>query len=350
MNENDYKKLNEYLNGCFKELEKNDSELLSSLKYFITLSEAYISLTNKYELRKEDNIEPDLSFEDIFLLSREIIESINPLYLEKYDKLIISGELDFSYNNDYFDSHYKYINNSDDDIELININLGFNYNDVCILVHEFMHKMNCSKKTSINRYLLTEFISIYFEEYARNCLLKKGIEREKLCFNYRLLATSRSASTFNWYSLILLVYEDIGKIDENSYKFLNDYYLPISKEDFEDECKKALHVLEKEEKKYKMDILYEEEFSEDKLYEKLVKLVNLNYRYLMGTVFAFYALENCDIDKMVYLNDHINDDLYAYMPFSDILKVAGIDIENIEVTQFMDVMENKIRENGNKVK
>ena len=96
--------------------------------------------------------------------------------------------------------------------------------------------------------------------------------------------------------------------------------------------------------------MYEEEFSEDKMYKKLVKLVNKNYKYLIGTIYAFYALENCDIDKMVYLNDHINDDLYAYMPFSDILKVAGIDIENIEVTQFMDIMENKIGENRNKVK
>lgn len=349
MIDKEYQKLNDYLNGIFKRLERNDFVLLDHIEYFIDMSEAYVKMTNQYDLKNENKISKNLTFEDVYLLAREVIENINPLYLKVYDTLLTSGELDFSYDSEYNDSCFQRFYNENGEYELININREFTYNDVNTLVHEFMHKMNHHKRMTIRRYLLTEFISIYFEEYARKYLLEKGISKEELDFNERIRLTMRTASDFNWYSLILLVYEKVGKIDSESYQILNDLGWQISKEAFELECQKCLERLEKEEKQYRIDILYEKPFDENDMYLKLVKLCNTDYRYIFGTTLAFYALKNCDKDKLVYLNDHINDDIYTGMSFEDGLQTIGIDLEKIGINDFINIIEEQLKE-GNKVK
>ena len=60
--------------------------------------------------------------------------------------------------------------------QIININREFNYNDVRLLVHEFIHYTN-GKHISPNRHYFTEFLSIYFEFYTIDYLLKKGINK-----------------------------------------------------------------------------------------------------------------------------------------------------------------------------
>ena len=124
MTKEEYKRLNDYLNGCFKELEKSDSFLLTNIESFARMSDDYVHMTNKYkfEVYTEEN---NLSFNDIYLLAREIIESIDKNYLKYYDELIESGRLDFSYQNDYSDSQFVY--DLEKEKRLLNINRKFNY-------------------------------------------------------------------------------------------------------------------------------------------------------------------------------------------------------------------------------
>ena len=42
-------------------------------------------------------------------------------------------------------------------------------------------------------------------------------------------------------------------------------------------------------------------------FSRLVRLVNVGYKYIFGTVVAYYALQHSTLEKMVYLNNHIND-------------------------------------------
>ncbi len=99
---------------------------------------------------------------------------------------------------------------------------------------------------ALNRYFFSEFISIYFEEYARKKLLKKGISKNSLnSQNKRIAYTLKIARDFISYSNILFAYEKMGKIDRNSYEFLDEYFTPTDKDDFEDECKVFLQKIQK---------------------------------------------------------------------------------------------------------
>lgn len=340
MTKDDYQKLNEYLNSCFINLEVNDQFLLNNIHNLGRLSGALIDVTDGYNLKEDIEVEK-LTFEDVYLLAREIIEQISSSYLPIYDNLISSGELDFSYTKQYYDSHFIAINKH----ELININRNFTYEDVTTLVHEFMHKMNHKEVSSINRYLLTEFISIYFEKYGKRYLLKKGICKEALNFNERLYCTIKSATNFDCYSRILLAYEKTGHIDEDSYHFLNKYYCTVSKEEFETECQKFLKLCNQVKNDYKMDIMYERPYNEVELQDRLASNFSGSYRYIFGTILAYYALKHCNKEKIVYLSDHINDEDFTHMSLHDCLKTIGIDLDNIGVKEFMDIIKEELDNN-----
>ena len=347
MNEEKYQKLNYYLNGVFKELENNDAFLLRNILNLARLSDDYVHLTDNYNF-KIYNKQNNLTFNDVYLLAREIVEGIDKNYLEYYDKLIENGILDFSYNHEYPVSQFLW--NDEKEIRLININRNFNYIDVTSLIHEFMHYMNhIDNKLSNNRYLLTEDISIYFEEYAKRYLIQKGISKEELFLNERIMSTKRTASNFNWYSLIFLAYEKFGNIDNNTYKFLNEYFLSIEKEEFEEECSKALKLCERIHEKYKFEYKMKSEDLngfEDNLFRKLIEFVNKDYRYILGTYIAYYALEHSSLEKMVYLCNHINEYSYSKMDPIDVLKYANIDIYELDI----EIIEKVILENKTKRK
>ena len=320
----EYKKLNEYLDDCFKYLEMNDWFLLDNIYNIGYLSELYIQTLDEYEIKENEKTEY-LSYEEVYLLAREIVENINSQYLEKYDNLLATGQLDFSYNSEYYDSHFFY--NARTDISTININRTFNYSEVCTLVHEFMHFVNFSKdKNTNNRYLFTEFISIYFEEYARNYLLYKGINKEKLNFNERIMMTKNAATRYNVYSILMLAYKSFGFIDENTFNELNNYFhMNISEEEFNNVCKKGLDIFQKIENKYKIEAMYEFPFNEKILSERMCyeSCISLDYRYIMGTVLAYYQLKNGYKDQMIYLSEYINSN---YLHPIEILKTLGIDL------------------------
>lgn len=353
MNEKDYKELNYYLNGCFKQLEKNDSFLLRNIDTLGRLGDDFVHLTDKYDLETY-NDEINLTFEDVYLLAREIVESINPNYLSYYDNLIQSGQLDFDYKKILDYSSFKIDRKRD--IRLIDIRRSFNYTDVTVLIHEFMHYMAClEEKDSINKYLLTEAISIYFQEYAKRYLINKGIPKDKLFLNERIIYTQEDSKNFYWYHLILFSYENFGEIDDKTYELLNEYRLKISKDAFLNECKNFLRVLEKKdeqcEDEYKELMITNEDNNlpnyEQFLFEKLINLFDEHYRYILGTYIAYYALENSTLDKMVYLCDNINKFPYSMMGVTDVLLATGIDIDKLDISiieKYLDENETKRRQ------
>ena len=69
--------------------------------------------------------------------------------------------------------------------------------------------------------------------------------------------------------------------------------------------------------------------------------ISSGYRYLLGTLFSCYLLENGNKDKIVWLNDHINDEEIKNMDLTDVLKIIGIDLtdENIDA-KLVDSAQN----------
>ena len=174
-----------------------------------------------------------------------------------------------------------------------------------------------------------EFFSIYFEMYAQRNILESGINPSELDIFDRIKDTGKISKEMNEYDLVFMSYNLFGNVKEDSYEDLEKYHIVSStKEEFESVCINLLKYFDYQK------IVYNNENKEFNLYNYrkcISKLFSSGYRYLFGTLFACYLLENGNKDKVVWLNDHINDEEIKNMNFIDVLKIIGIDLtdENI---------------------
>lgn len=348
MTEEDYKKLNDYLNDTFIYLSEYDGFLIYNMHTIFRLNSMLYEKLKNIDLNHKFH-ENNLTFEDIFIIARNEIEKINPNYLEKFDELIDSGRLEFflkeknitiKESNDY--KKLSEIENSEEDIRydsvcsyteddyFIDIAREYNYNDVLMLIHEFIHSTNISKNVGEYRYILTEFFSIYFEMYAQRNILESGINPSELDIFDRIKDTGKISKEMNEYDLVFMSYNLFGNVKEDSYEDLEKYHIVSStKEEFESVCINLLKYFDYQK------IVYNNENKEFNLYNYrkcISKLFSSGYRYLFGTLFACYLLENGNKDKVVWLNDHINDIAIRKMNLTSVLKIIDIDFtgENID--------------------
>ena len=357
MKKEDYKRLNDYLNDAFIYLSKYDGFFIQNMHTIFRLNSMLYEKLKNIDLKHKFH-ENNLTFEDIFNIARNEIEKINPNYLEKFDELIDSGRLEFflkeknitiKESNDY--KKLSEIENSEEDIRydsvcsyteddyFIDIAREYNYNDVLMLIHEFIHSTNISKNVGEYRYILTEFFSIYFEMYAQRNILESGINPSELDIFDRIKDTGKISKEMNEYDLVFMSYNLFGNVKEDSYEDLKKYHIASSKkEEFESACFKLLKYFDYQKVKYnnenKKFNLYD--------YRKCISsLFSSGYRYLYGTLFSCYLLENGNKDKIVWLNDHINDEKIKNMNLIDVLKMIGIDLtdENIDV-KLVDSAQN----------
>ena len=321
-----YNKLNYYLNEICNYLENENKFLLENIQLISILNDGFLQHIQSYNLDNETK-RNKLTFEDVFLLAREIVESIDKNYLESFDNLIKSGELDFSFEGAYEDSQCISMYKKDYVKQIININRAFNYNDVWVLVHEFIHYTNSHKK-SINKYYFAEFLSIYFEFYTIDYLLEKGINKEEIDYFFRIKSAKRHSIIFLYYEIVLLAFTKFGNLDEDTVSLLQCYLLNIEREVFEKECLILYNNLSLVERNYKEEINKEPKNFGGILSEEFI---TQNYRYILGTILAIYARKFSKFEDIVYLNNHINecDDRSVY----DICLSIGIDLNDDEFIQ-----------------
>lgn len=324
MDKKEYEELNKYLNDISVYLDKKYSIILNNISSICEMNDEYYKHLYDNEFKK-NNTQNNLTYNDVYMLAREIIESINPNYLKEFDKLINSGQLDFSYEQEYDDCEYVYIERGNKSYNLININREFNYNDVVNLIHEFIHYTNGDKKVTRNRYYLTEFLSIYFETYAIDYLINKGINKDEIDYEIRLESTFDRASSFYYVESPLICFMDFGSINDDNYEMFKFKYYPIDRSAFDKECRILLDYLRKIEKKYR-----ENHFKDDYDYDEVIKdcanLLITNFKYLFGTILSMYAFKHCKKENILYLNEHINDDDSTDMV--ELLQSIGIDIND----------------------
>lgn len=336
MTEQKYKELNNYLNLCFTYLDKRDWFLLENIKQIIEMNDMFLTHINNYEIT-QDYKQNTLTFSDIYSLAREIIESLDKKYLADFDKLIETGELDFDYEDKLYQSLYIHTTKDNQIFNLIDLHRSFNYVDVVILIHEYFHYINGRHKhLTSNWYILTEFFSIYFEMYATEYLINKGIPKEEINYNNRLNITIHHAKSLRIYEIVFMAFEKFGNINENTVNDLNEYVCRISKKQFEKECNNVLHNFKKIEKNYRNDILYEEDYNEEKLSEFISLVPSIDYKYVVGTLLAIYAMDYSNIDKILKLNDTIHENTDD---INDVLNEIGIDTDNID---FFTILSNSL--------
>lgn len=347
MKKEDYKRLNDYLNDAFIYLSKYDGFFIQNMQSIFILNNMLYGKLNDIDLEHKFH-KNNLTFEDVFELARSEIEKINPNYLEEFDRLIDSGRLGLFKQEENItikesDDYEKLseIENNEEEIRndsvcsynngdyFINLARTYNYNDVLTLIHEFIHSTNSSKNMGEYRYILTEFFSIYFEMLSQKELLENGINPSELDIFDRIKNTGKISKEITEYDLVFISYNLFGNIKENSYEDLKKYHIVSStKKEFECACVRLLKYFDYQK------IQYNNESKEFNLYDyrKCISILfSSGYRYLLGTLFSCYLLENGNKDKIVWLNDHINDEKMKNMNLIDVLKMIDIDLtdENI---------------------
>lgn len=261
------------LNDLTLELLKKDSFLIDNIDFINNLSNVLFNELKDIDLDNK-SITNHLTYKDIFEISFDIIGHINSMYLFPFSTLIDNGIINFEYETDS-KIYYKYLK--------INIKREFNYTDVIILIHEFFHYLN--RGNTNNRYILTEFISIYFEFIATNYLIK-NIDIKEIDYLRRF---------------------------RNTYKCIN-YYLKLNK------------IL--------TNYFKYSELTDFKIKDNESKNIKKQYKYILGVSLALYSFNNCNMKDIVKLNDNINN--YNYLNIFEILNNIGINIDNnfyVEITK-----------------
>lgn len=249
----------------------------------------YYEKCKNYNLERYD-INNHLTYEDVYIIAREIIEHIDCEYLKDYDNLITSWILDFSYNNEYDDSCFNHFYIDNEYYNTININREFNYTDVITLIHEFIHYINGKDKQTISRHLLTEFFSIYFELYVLDYLMNSGIPKQEIDYKLRLRSTYNWTCDFRKITLPILYYVLLGDITDEHFEMFQKYIGISDKKIFEKQCHKLLNYFNNNDLRCEYGLDY-----------------SLHCQYLIGTVLAMYARSYCKKEDIVYMNNHIND-------------------------------------------
>lgn len=361
MKKEDYKRLNDYLNDAFIYLSKYDGFFIQNMQSIFILNnmlyEKLKGIDLKYNFHKNN-----LTFEDVFELARNEIEKIKPNYLENFDKLIDSGCLEFFLHeqnmiikgNTTYEKLSEIENNEEETINnsvcsynngdyFIDLARTHNYNDVLMLIHEFIHSTNSSKNMGEYRYILTEFFSIYFEMLSQKELLENGINPSELDIFDRIKNTGKISKEITEYDLVFISYNLFGNIKENSYEDLKKYHIVSStKKEFECACVRLLKYFDYQK------IQYNNENKEFNLhdYRKCISILfSSGYRYLLGTLFSCYLLENGNKDKIVWLNDHINDEKMKNMNLIDVLKMIDIDLTDENINEKLVESAKKYYEN-----
>lgn len=357
MKKEDYKRLNDYLNDTFVYLSGHDRFFIQNMQSIFIFNNMLYGKLKDIELEHKFH-ENNLTFEDVYELARNEIEKINSNYLKEFDKLINSGRLGLFKQKeninikevDYYEKLSEVENNEEEtrntsicfyteDGYFIDLARTYNYDDVLSLIHEFIHSTNSSKNMGEYRYILTEFFSIYFEILSKKNLLENGINTSELDIFDRIKSTGMISKKIVEYDLVFMAYNLFGNVKEDSYEDLEKYHIVSStKEDFENTCINLLKYFDYQK------IVYNNENKEFNLYnyrKYISRMFSSGYRYLLGTLFSCHLLENGNKDKIVWLNDHINDEEIKNMDLTDVLKIIGIDLtdENIDA-KLVDSAQN----------
>lgn len=361
MKKEDYKRLNDYLNDTFIYLSKYDGFFIQNMQSIFILNNMLYEKLKDIDL-KHNFHKNNLTHEYIFELARNEIEKINSNYLKEFDKLIDSGRLEFFFHEQnmiikestYYENLSE-IENNEEEIRndsvcsynngdyFIDLARTHNYNDVLMLIHEFIHSTNSSKNMGEYRYILTEFFSIYFEMLSQKELLENGINPSELDIFDRIKSAGKISKEIIEYDLVFISYNLFGNIKENSYEDLKKYHIVSStKEEFECACVRLLKYFDYQK------IQYNNESKEFNLYDyrKCISILfSSGYRYLLGTLFSCYLLENGNKDKIVWLNDHINDEKMKNMNLIDVLKMIDIDLTDENINEKLVESAKKYYEN-----
>ena len=333
----DFDKINNYFNKLALHIfESKDIE--NKYERFLELNDFFISFFQPIYFKYEgefnvNNKEINLSIEDVINITKEILGTISEEYVLLIDELITSGKLDFSYNNEYSDSHFKLECKNSIITKEININRVFNYTDVRTLIHEFMHYIS-SVKNGFKNKLLTEFISIYFELYTNKYIYDKyNTDISELNYADRIVNVYKRCRHIQYMQIPFATYKRYGNLDKDSYKLANEIMSPYEDYDYFNECNRIISFINK----YEIDKKEDEEL-----------LMEEFHYYFYATMLALYGQVKFDMKKMVNLANNISNEENEDLDLIELLNKYNLHIEDDfdllpveEIEKYIEFFNNK---------
>ena len=320
----EYDELNNYLKSMFSCFEREMPDIITNLEIINKYSFALKEKLKQYDLKHEvgDN---NLDFATLLDLTRKIIGSINSDYLRIFDKAFMTGSINFNYgecdlNGEAIKSQFNF--SSKNHTKSILVNRNFNYSDVKVLVHEFMHYVGLNFDKEIkNYYFLSEFIAIYFETYADDYMCDLGIDKSEIDYATRLDRIQKRLTVLVHESSVLLAYYKNHKITENTCYELDSLNLPeeVTSERFNRNCKILLNKF----RKIKQDVTAKD--NEENYHYLLTKSFVSNTNYVLGVLLTFYARKNNDVDTIICLNNSLQN---PNVNINELLSHFNIDINS----------------------
>ncbi|MBQ9318978.1 MAG: hypothetical protein IJR82_05040 [Bacilli bacterium] len=319
MTKNDYKELDEYLNLLGLAFQKYDDFFVENIIKIHDDNEEFLIHYYGYEF-EQTICENNLTFDEVFNLAREIIENINPKYVPIFDNLLDTGELDFNYSGELEDSFCNEVNNVHYSVD---INRRFNYTDICSLIHEFFHYIKKTQNLTVVGNVLKEFFSIYFENFSIDYLVKKGIPISEIDYTSRLKLTFARTDNFECIGLPLVCFFTFGSTNNESYIMLKKYLFEVTKKDYQHQCNSLLDYFRRKRRKIESEF---GQYNSQQLQVECCNDFSQYYQYFYGTLLAFYARSYCQVEDIIYLNDHVNDSNINTV--IDFLKKGHIDMND----------------------
>ena len=291
----DYDFINDYLNAYCTYYD--DSTILKHIDGFYYLNHDILELLKGYHFER-----PKKEYSKSHLTTLEILDIVYkyltlkaPEYKDKFTTALNNGTFELKYQKSiekFKNRNYETYRDGHADI---NINLEYNISDPVTIIHEFFHYLNeqyLPKIYTIERFQISEAISIYFESDMLNFLIQNGYPKEE-CDKIRYLrildfktAVNQCLQELPYFSSFLKG----GPINEETWDF-NNYIKNPSNTKTKEEFTQGIIA-----------------FKDRRLNQHNSLLQSASY--VLGTCIAYYALNSKDQtmhQKMLNLNELLLD-------------------------------------------
>lgn len=308
----DYQELNDCLNELFIELYKINPIFLDNMIEFDRLNylivHKFCNINYIFDSEKNNK----LTFKELLEYTKKILKKIDDNLVFELDKIVDNGILNFC-DCENFKSNYSRNATDKGYIHSIEISRDYNYTDILVLLHEFTHYIDIyeNKKSYISSFF-SEFFAIYVELLATK---EYKINAEK-----RFLCLLKSSSQLYKKIIPLIAYDKLGNISNKTVDELS--LLGIDDEYFLEECSKLLNEFRCNE-------------------EETINSLNYDYKYIFGTVFAYYALDNCDSKKIFEVMKKLDNE-YSNLYVDEVLSKMGINCSTETIEEGLEIIDNKI--------
>ena len=264
---------------------------------------------------------------------RVIISDIDKSLVDKYDAFVNENNIVIRKSElyDFLKDHRAYYDrahNNGDEPRIVMYKQPDFYS-VCILIHEFMHSTNIKKidkknpldNKDIFRNELSEFVSIYFEMYAREYLINKlNVNNNMIDISERFISNFELANYDICECISYIIYSRYREVNyENYLKVLEEFDIPLmpNMKDYSSCINKINHTIKKV---YNIITGYSELNKDDPDLDELEKSLSL---YLRSSILD----DNYVLSSLLYFS--VKDKLSK----EDILKFNNILGDNTEVEE-----------------